>query len=207
VADYSDIVFQFNCDSDTTGVSPTRGSGTITIDGGILLNTTDKIEGTGCLDQNNAGNNNFKFDISGNFDYTNSRIGFWFNPQEDLTNTGWVISTTANTSNGFQSRPYNDGGGRLSLSYLGANSASNSLFGESVGTWYYIEISFSDTEAKMYIDGSLYQTTSAGANSFTDTSIIFGALDGNALDALYDEIRISNNKDRDLYAIRNTVIS
>jgi hypothetical protein len=205
---YDDIVFQFNCDTATDGATPEIGSGVIDqISGGFIINTADQIQGDGCLDSNNDGYNKFSLDISNNFDYENSRIGFWINPQETIASGGYIIFTEGNTNNGFFSRPYNDGGGRISLKYLGGTASGTDVIGESVGTWYYIEISFSETEAKMYFDGSLVQTATAGANSFTDTLIYFGAVDGTAFDFLIDEIRISNNKDRDLYAIRNTVIS
>lgn len=200
-ADYSDIIFYDNCDSATNGHSPQKGTGTVTNTGGILLNTSDQAAGTGCWDQNNDGSDNMNFPVASNFDYTNSRIGFYWNPQEALTNAGFIIFTSPSlVSNGFKIQS-DTGNERFTIEYAG-NGTNNLGSAVSIGAWYFIELKFSDTTMELFIDGVSIDTRTR-SNAFTDTAIHFGTYSGNALDSLWDQVIISNDNTRDLYAIRD----
>lgn len=194
-ADYSDILFYSNCDSNTSGQTPQKGSGTIEIDAGILLNTSDEVAGTGCLDQNNDGWDSFYLTASGNFSYLNSRIGFYWNPQEELTNAGVIIYSFGNDFFIMVDTVHQN----IQGSFRG--TSENNIGSFSVGTWYFIELKFSGSSMEVFVDG-LSVSTITGSGTFNDTVIRFGAIDGNAFDQLWDQIIISNNNTRDLNAVK-----
>jgi hypothetical protein len=192
---YSDIIFYLNCDADSGNAQKAGGSATVTWDAGILLNETDEIVGTGCVDQNNDGSDDFDFEISGNVDFDSGRIGFWFNPQEALTNAGRIVTSIGNDFYVIA----NTANGNISVIYLGTTNDNNGSF--EVGTWTFLEFRFNGTECKAYQDGNLIATVN-GTGSVDDTVLSFMAQDANALDQLIDNIISSNNPDRDLYAVR-----
>jgi len=190
--DYSDILFYFNCDSDTTGTSPQKGSGTITIDANILLNTTDKIVGTGCLDQNNDGYDNWLWTATSNVDFASGRIGFYFNPQE--LNTGNCIHSVGDDL------IFRYTGGNQALTFLG--TTTNITTGMSIGNWYFLEFKTVGTTCTMYVDG-VSKGSATGTGSVNDTVMYMGATDGNAWDQLWDQVITTNDPDRDLNAVKS----
>ncbi len=199
------VTFFLSCDS-KSDAEKANGSATVNWDASISINTVDKVVGTGCADQNNAGYHDFDFVILNNFDYTNSRIGFWFRLEEATTNAGTIVwtNTAWNAPNGFRIEA-SASGNTFNVYYLG-NSTQPS-HGMIVGTWYYLELEFTASELNLYRDGTLFATRTSGGNSFTDTSISFGASDGNALDQLWDNIARVNDHTISLYEYRNEVYS
>lgn len=194
---YSDITWEHNCDA-LGDAQIAVGSATVTYDAGILLNESDQTQGTGCFDSNDDDYDEIKFNQSGNFSYTNSRIGFHFNPQE--LSTGRMIEMTGDLSITFTSGTY------VYASYRGSGNQLIDL-GVSTSTWYYIELEFNNTVMTVYVN-DVEKGNATGSDAWTSTTITFFAPPGRtAWDYLLDRMRISNDHTRDLYAIKDINIS
>lgn len=208
--DYFDILFYWNCDSVTTGISPQKGVGTITIGASWSLNTG--VVGNSA-DINNTGNSGGRISISTatalpNIDVSQGRIGFYFHPFE-----------TGSASDGD---PFYGAGATTSPFMYFQNSVGNYVWKYkdeevnvggvfSADTTYFVELAWDSDEAELgvpcriIIDGSTAgscPTGSTGADP-APTSLRFGGLDGNATDAWYDQIIISNDPTRNLYLLRD----
>jgi hypothetical protein len=194
---FEDIIFYAN--ADTLGTTPQKGTGPMTIDAAITVDTSTPVVGAGSWDNNNGGYDNITIPAA-NIDWDNARIGFYWRPNEN--SFGHIIrATDADTDFGLV---YYD---ETTFQYRYKDEVSLVDHGISVfdgSQAYFIEIVFTGTTAQIIIDGVTADTMSGASGTIT-SDLHLGASNGNQFDAVYDQIMISNDIDRDLYAIRNTV--
>lgn len=197
--DYSDITFYHNTEA-LGDATKSAGSGTVTYNAGILLETTLPIVGSGSWDNNNDGWDNTVFSLASNLDMTNGRIGFYtrFNEMAsgaicwaDVTND--FIVKYSSTEN-------------LSVTWRGKTTGLLIALGLtlSTGVDYFWEFKFDGDTVTIYLDGNLKGTQTSTTQAITSSTMNNFSLDGNAWDMFQDQIICSSDKDRDIYAIRNT---
>lgn len=211
---YSDIKVYFDCESDSTPQTPSKGgtnsvtiSSPWTVDTGMIGNAL-----------NNA-NDGFEqitiatYTASGGtqIDWQNGRVGFYFMPLESGSSTG---------SDGNPVWATNTAGGKwffdkvLSNSpifYYGDVSTSVSATSLTAGSTTYIEIAWDydssslGAPCKIYKDGVLAATCGSFSSATVPvaTTMKFSGFDGNQWWSKYDQILISSDPSRDLYSIRD----
>jgi len=212
IAHYADITFYDAMDSSTTGRAPTKGSGTLTISGDTIvpgppLNSSS----TACLyGTTNAGFKRVGVTASGNLNYSAGRAGFYFvwdtATNDSSTAFGWLPS--GDTTPRFAFRKSNSGNS-WAFKYEDV-SVSLAL---TAGTTYYVEVEWDDSKAHGFCaglrtDGGTF-TTSNSCTTGPPSNTTFGLLgdsilnSGHSLNGRMDEVIISSDSQRDLYAIRN----
>lgn len=198
---YPDVIFYHNCDA-LGNAQKAGGSATITYTAGwslATLNGETPILGPDSWDQNDDGYDRAYIETAGNIPFSGGRIGFYIQPRELAT--GRAVAThsgigTATTSFVL----YNAGDSRLYFLFMG--QTDNPDVGLSVGVTAFVEVKFVGNDATLYVDGEEVVTLN-GSGTPSEGYLAFGAVDGNAWDALYDQVICTNDPDRSLYAIRN----
>lgn len=200
------VTFFLSCDS-KSDAEKANGSATVSWGSALLIDTTNEVVGNGCVDQNNDDYNNLYYEVNNNFDYTNSRIGFWVRLKSYSSETGKLIATTGTykAPNGFNLY-FRDNSSTITCYYLNGNASEYSVT-LSLDTWYYFELAFSATSFDLYIDGSKVLTCTAGDGDFTDTDIHHMSIDGYVVDHLQDNIVIVNDNTINLYEHRYETFS
>jgi hypothetical protein len=211
---YSDVKVYFNCDADTTPQTPSKGntnsvtvSSPWTVDAGMTGNSL-----------NNA-NDGFEqitistYSASGGtqIDWANGRVGFYFMPLESGSSSAsdgnpvWAVSTTGGKwffDKVSSSNP---------IFYYGDASATVSATSLTSGSTTYIEIAWDydsstlGAPCKVYKNGVLAATCGALSSATVPaaTTMKFSGFDANQWWAKYDQILISSDPTRDLYAVRD----
>jgi hypothetical protein len=209
--DTSDVPFYWNMDSATSGISPQKGFGTITI-GASWTSVTGSV--SNAVDNNNAGNAAGRITISTwtvgtsfNIDMSKGRVGFYFFPRE--------------TGAGADGDPIYGNGATSGAVWYWQNSAGTNQwkykdksinFTLTANTTQFVELAWDSAEAtlgrpcEVFVDGiSAGQcTTGSSGGDPAASSIRLGGIDGNGYSAWYDQMMISTNPVKDLYALRNT---
>ena len=217
-ASYPDILFFHSFETSTTCASCTAdkaaGSGTMTCGDGVTIDSGFAAVGSNSLDNNSAWNGaTVPLSSEDNATIkTSGRVGFWM-----------YITTAANSHVVFLAEY--DANNYLKVELLGSNmyiSVSGGGTGAtyecgtavSAATWYFVEVRWDKGGAGndyiMYVSTEISQDTT-GVGSEIATGIWAGTtgtigwndLEGNGGDTHIDNVMISNDKDRDLYALRN----
>lgn len=198
--DYSDIIFYHDADSLNAGgtneANKAGGDATVTFDANLLLDTSNKVVGTGCWDQNNYSYAGIKFDTSGNIDFTDGRLGFYFRPIEDAS--GNIVRT----KDGSDFRVYYYDTNEIAVVWGNGNSAERMNFTRTLSVWYFLEFKFDGNNLSFYLDGNFVETETQTSPTLDDPTVEFFSHDSPAWDSNIDQVIISNDKDRDLYAVR-----
>lgn len=201
-----DVLFYWGMDSAALNQSPQKGAvNSITIDAaGFTLQSPAQV-GDGLKD-NNIGNKAVRISTTSNLDFSKGRMGFYFHFNEIASGTPmWATLNTApyfifrwNTGTQFQWR-YKD------------KTTTYSSFVS--GSTYFIELAWDSAETtlgapcRIYVNGVNVSSCSGGSTG-SDPSVGSGTFklsgfDGNTTDGWYDQLLISNDPTRDLYAIRD----
>lgn len=201
----SDILFYANADSKTTGQSPQKGTGTITI--GTSVSSATAIVSNG-WDNNNAGNTAGRISISttSNIDMSQGRAGFYMYPRESgapAQGAPFYVSGATSTPKLY----WQNVSGSNTFSYKDKQIG----FTYTTNTWQFIEFAWDSSEThlgrpcEVFIDGvsaGQCPTGSAGADP-SGSSVRLGGVDANALSMIYDQVLISTDSTRNLYLVRN----
>jgi hypothetical protein len=193
---YADIVFYAN--ADTASTTPQKGTGPMSLSAGILLETTDPILGAGSWDNNNDGWDSITIPAA-NINWGDVRIGFYFRPFENAA--GRVLS--AETSEPLFNLKYYSAT-QMSFTYKDQSTQVShglSTFDGSVVS--YIEVVLTGTTAELFIDGVSKGTLTGAGGTAPSGYLMIGATDGNQWDAHYDQVIISDDTERDIYAVRD----
>ena len=209
--DTSDVPFYWNCDTATSGQSPQKGAGTITI--GAAYTSTTAVVGNG-VDNNNTGNSGGRITIStssaglNNIDMSKGRVGMWVYPRE--------TSTAADGDPFYVDQA--TGTGQAKLYWTNINGTNywdykdkSITFTPTVNTWQFIELAWDSSEAtlgrpcEVFINGISVSQCSAGSTGSvpSGTSFRLGGIDGNSYSMIYDQVIVSTNPVKDLYSLRN----
>jgi len=211
VVSYADITFYDNMDSTTTGRAPTKGSGTWTTTANFVVSNPLVITSTNSNYCNTeAGFRYTRIPQSGNLNYSVGRAGFYLS---------WDTTNFDDVAIGFINSP--DTGAKFRVRKTASASTWEFLYsdvavstgGLTSGSTNYIEVAWDINEAHGYcaeirINGGNYKTVSgcsAGAPTGTNFGYLGDVSGNNAKSILgrVDEVIISSDSQRDLYAIRN----
>jgi hypothetical protein len=188
-----EIIFYFNCDSVTSGQTPTKGSGVVTIGTGLTAVTGQVGNGI----QRSATGGTVSFPASGNIVASAGTIGFWlYNP---TFGTGYRMfsDTTAQFKLGTQS----------SQELIFIYNTTTTLYTSALATsaWTYIEVAWNDASDKVAyrVNGSSWSTKTNTDSAPSLTTIYFLA-ETLTVGTIVDQIMISNVYQKDLYSVRNS---
>lgn len=198
-----DIIFYSNCDSVTSGQSPQKGSGTITI-GGSYTSSPGQI-GNG-WDNNNSGNTSGRitFQTSGNLNPAEGSVAFWmFVAESGAGSDGEIFYLTTTTP----FLRFTNVGGTYSFNYKDVT-----LTDFSVPTgWRHVTLRWDSDEDKLgaslevLVDGVSVGTASGSTGlDPSSSSGKIGSADGNGHDMIIDHFTVSSSPTIDLYALRFT---
>ena len=212
VVTYPDITFYDKMDSSTTGRAPTKGSGTLTITSNIVPAAALSSSSTASLYGNlNAAFKHIAGQVSGNMDLSVGRAGFYFEWDTATNNAstafGWVPSGDASPRFAFRK---GNSGSTWSFKYEDV-SIDKTL---TAGTTYYVEVAWDHSKTHGYcagarIDGGTMTTSNSCTASVPTMTSSFGLMgdatlaSGTSLNGKMDEVIISSDSTRDLYAIRD----
>jgi len=198
------ITFYFNCDDNTTGQSPTIGSGTVTI-GASVLETSGQVGNA--LDQNNAdfADGSFRFAPSGNISADVGTIGFWCYLNAAPAG-GLVLYSIYDDVQDFAIQFTSLGAYPLTFYYQ--NTSIEIVNGDTTGEWQYIEITWSTTDNLIGYrrNGGSWSTVemTAAAPTFGATIQLMGSSGYDyTTDMLIDQFLVSDEFEADLYSVRN----
>jgi hypothetical protein len=194
-ASYADITFYHNCD--TLGTTPTKGSGSLTFTAGILSNTTTPIVGSGSWDTNNDGYETVTIPSSSNIDWNDARIGFYFRPFEN--DAGRVLYSS--TLPGVVIYRYDATQYRIQYKDIDFFWTHGMTVDGSVS--YFFELVLTGTGVQLFVNGSSVGSAT-GATGTVTGDLVFGRDDTDVIDMHIDQVIISNDTSRDIYALRNT---
>ena len=204
---YSDITFYHNCDA-LGDATKSVGSATVSYGGSILLETTSPIVGTGSWDNNNAVSNRIHIAVADNINTGGDfRIGMYIVFKEHQQTETHNLVNGSSTYYPMLNPEW--GSSNYHRMYLYGTTAHSAKTAPTLDTAYFWEYAYDSTAntAYVYVDGVLYQQLSGGANAWSDDTFVTFRLgaesSGSITDQWYDQIIISNDKDRDIYAIRN----
>ena len=209
---YPDITFYDKMDSSTTGRAPTKGAGTFTVSSNIVPAAALSSSSTASLYGNVLGFKHMVTTAAANINLSAGRAGFYFewDTATNLTTTALGWNPSADPSPRFR---FGKGtsGNTWSFKYEDV-TVSQSL---TAGTTYYVEFAWDHSKANGFcaeirVDGGTFATSntcSASVPSFTPNALsLMGDADlvsATSLNGKMDEVIISSDSTRDLYAIRN----
>jgi len=194
--DYSDIIFYHDCD-DKDDANKANGSATVTWGAGTSVDTTNQIVGSGCIDTNNSTTAATSIASSGNIDLTTfvGRVGFYAK-SVSTSETGMIFDC------GFSmSYPRELTSTNFAMRHR-TTSTTNIAHDINISEWNFFEVKMDGTTGTLYVNG-VSKGTSTGSASISENITLFRNDSGTVIDCLFDQLIISNDKDRDLYAIRN----
>lgn len=209
-ANTSDITFYWNMDSVTTGISPQKGSGTITI--GSAYTLTSGVVGTGGTNNNNtssATNTRISFSTTTNIDMSKGRVGFYYCQMETgAGEDGDIIYGNGTTASNPKFYLQNING---TNTFFYKDKSINIFNALTVGTTYFLEVAWDSVETtlgapcKAWVDGAVEGTCTAGSTGVdpAPTSIRMGGIDANTNWCLHDQLIISSDPLRNINTIKN----
>lgn len=198
-ADDSEILFYFNCNSATTGQSPTKGSGTVAITSGISA-VAGPVGNALAIGGNYR---SISFPPSGNFNPALGTIGLYINYTTNVAN-GIILDYDANGDT--SPRWYLGGTGTGTDFTLGYKSGWTTV-GLSAAL-HFLEFAWDGTLNKFSwrLDGATWteDTGLTGGNpSITDVCVGCDR-EGYLTGLTVDQIIVSSIYQKDLYAVRST---
>lgn len=199
----SDVPFYHNCNSITSGAAPTKGSGTVTIGASYTSVAAQVSNG---WQNNNAGNagGRITFDQA-NLQMSEGRIGFWIKPAESGSGADGEIFYVQTAAPKLQVTNVT---GTYSASYKDISIGTFS--GLSSGVWAFLEMAWDSdgdklgSHLKIFIDG--VQNGTASGSTGADPTLAggkIGSADGNGHSSIVDQVMVSTNPVKDLYALRS----
>jgi hypothetical protein len=222
--DYSDITFFWTCETNDLGANDYSAGDTTGGYNGNTAITTDavKIGSKGLSAGSGDGTHNVIFVVSSGDLYGGNplqcRVGFWLYPTgngsqylkpfsfgDALYGTDFGALTIQEDGGNYGLKvDWNDADGDETISIW--NQTNGNLFNGTYNTWYFIEIIYDNGTVTMIRDGDTGDTAVA---TFTDMdSVDFATLrfatHWFGTEVMYmDNIMISSDITRDLYALRN----
>ena len=212
-AGYSDVIFYWNADSTTAQKS--SGDTSATAQAGATIDTTTYHNGTGSVAIDGA-YRRFDFTLNNDdiADMETGRVGIW--AYVSATTMNWAfLNFRYDNSNYIRLSTF--GTSRIYFDYVAGGSGptytgtGNSSFPSN--EWFFLEFAWNKGGAgndfQIFINGSLVasdDTTSGTWSKGAGGTFSIGDYDGNAsaINSYYiDQVIISNDPTRDLYALRN----
>ena len=211
--DYSDIIFYWGCNSTTpdksAGDTLAAGGG-----GGEAIDTGLYFAGTGSVDSPSSyARYDFTLNNDDLIDVDAGRIGFAIYVDTLTANKG-VFKASYDANNYISVLMWSSN--RLIVNYVAGGSGTQYLATSTltiVGGWHFFEMRFNKgdagNEVEVYWDGNATPVATDNTASGTWTkgasgTLSIGDIEGNSGDFHIDQVMISNDPDRDLYALRNT---
>lgn len=206
---YSDIVFSWTAESTTFGEDDySAGDSTPTATGsGLGINSTAAIVGSNGIYIPTSGSRYYSFSVSSNdIAPAAGRIGFWYTNTNTTTMTPiyWMLTTADRADlriiDDELSFSWRDG----NVSRTGCTTTTNAF---PYGT-HFIEIAYDTDYREIFVDGSSVLECATAISLQSPTTIHFGDYDAtsDAAEKYMDHIRISNDKTRNLYLLRNLIV-
>jgi len=201
--DYSDITFFWRAESATfgTGDYPTDYSG-YSVDGDAVSYVTGQVGNA--LRTNGWGQSVLEMTET-LWPASEYRAGFWFRTNSIVTEEYYHISGSSGSSlnikiaNTDELRLFLwDGSDSIELITTSADLAAD--------TWYFVEISFSGTTYEIFVNSTARGSVSS-TRTFVQPSTFSIGVTGYAHQVFIDNLMISDDSDRDLYALRNLTVS
>ena len=204
--DYSDVVFFWTAESTTFGEDDySAGDNTPTATGsGLAINSTAGIIGTNGIFTSTSGSRYYSLSVSSNDILPSSgRMGFWLN-NPNTTKVTPVYFQIDSSNKGQLDIENND----VSVYWRYQNSTEGTCASNSdvISTGeHFIEFAWSNGYREVFVDGASVLNCSTTTTEQSFTEIRFGDYDASAdTSAEYmDNIIISDDKTRNLYALRN----
>jgi len=213
--DYSDITFW--CGFEGTWSSPTytmgdddysAGDTTGTANSDAVVNTDAALVGTYGLDSP-SGYDKITFDVSSNdiVSGTSGRVGCKIRINTWEAVVYFIMAKDATNNRNFFVETY--GTDELLFAWDGSGVATTTDANLSTGTIYFIEISYDTTadEYELFVDGVSKATGSLARDAFSPEYFYTGNNSGTNGDIHVDNYMVSNDKDRDLNALKNLTSS
>lgn len=215
VAGYPDVIFYWSCDSTTANKS--AGDTSASAQAGATISTSRYQQGTGSVAVDGA-YRRFEFTLNNDdlADMETGRIGMWVYVDSTITGGSNFIRLYYDSNNYV--RLYMFSTNRIYFDYMAGGSGpqyvgtSNNAFAND--EWVFVEFAWNKGGAgndfQIFVNGSSVSSddTVSGTWSKGASGVLsIGDDDGNASAANnynIDNIIISNDPTRDLYAIRNT---
>lgn len=206
-ASYPDIIFYWDCDSDT---AVTTGDNSAVRSGGAVIDVALKKIGTGSLDCPNA-QDYASFDWSAAvLPLDSGRIGFYVYFNTRVTNTQ-LFYAVADANNGIYGKLSSAVTDELAYSYESNNTGSvyaSTAANLADTTWYFIEFAWDRATdyRRMFIDGNPHDSSAADLGTgwtANPATVVFGNNSANLPDFHMDQIIISNDYTRDLNALKD----
>jgi hypothetical protein len=195
---YSDITYYHNMDA-KGDAAKSAGSATVTWGANSAIDTTDKAVGTGASYDETTNEVGWSIVATTNIaDWTSCRIGMYL-IRKASWDYGEMVILYSGGGDKFRVRDY--GGSSIELRYRGTSSSGIDI-GISTGTPIFVEFKLDGTTCTVYADGVSKGSVTGTDAASTDTDLL---MKGHATygKIRYDQLIISNDKNRDLNAIKN----
>jgi len=211
----ADITYYWAMDSATSGQSPQKGSGTITI--GASWVSTTAVVGTNALYNSNTGNSGGKITVSStSWNFTAGRWGAYMILREStgassIGDPFWIQGDTGTVATSKFILTV-DSIGEWLLNYSNANQLNLGTNLLTQNTTAFIEVAWDYTGAtlgapcKVFKDGILQGTCSGTPNAGAPAggTVQLGGQNANATALVMDQFIYSTDPNRDLNALKNT---
>lgn len=207
--DYSDIVFFWTAESTTFSADDySGGDNTPTaIGSGLEINSDAGYIGTNGVYVPTSGGRVYSFDVDGNdIVPTSGRLGFWYYSNDLSSTTTPIYWSIADASTRMQ---FQISGNDISFywrdSGAGRTACTSNTDVVAGSTWQFIELAWDVNYREAFVDGESVLECTTTTSSQSPTRFFIGDEDStsDAEPKHLDNIMVSNDKTRDLYALRN----
>lgn len=211
-AGYSDVIFYWACDSTTADKSAGDTSAAQQVDAAIDTTSGNYQVGTGACDfPTSYSRYDFTLNQDDLIDVDAGRIGMWV--RVDSGGNDSIFYVTYGAGNVLAVQTF--GTNRLYLHYVAGSTGPNGVgTGDnafSYGTWFFLEFSWNKGGAgndfELFVNGTSVATNDDATGTWsksTSGTLSAGSYHGNGMDVHIDQVIISNDPTRDLYALRET---
>ena len=193
----SDIIFYFNCDSATSGQTPQKGSGTVTINANFSASTGQ----VGNALVTSSGWSRIQIPTSGNIDLGCGTIGFYWSA--DAVGMTSLMNVTGDTAPRFVLAMIS----ATNMRWKYAGSYQDVMSNTAAETVYFIEVAwdYDNTRMAFRVDGGDWtEITNVTGNEPTGNTLSFGHYNGiYHTNGAWDQLLISSVYKKDLYSVRN----
>lgn len=208
---YPDVIFYWSCDSTTAEKS--SGDTTATSEVSAAIDTSTYQVGTGSC---SFGGSYSRFDFTLNnddlADMETGRVGMWVRVTTNGSNSS--IFRASYDANNYIKLAFFNTDYRVMMDYYAGGSGmqyeDTAAGAFALNTWFFLEYSWNKGAAGndfyMYINGTQVATLDASSGTWAKSAagtLTFGDIEGNGAVFRVDNIIISNDPTRDLYALRN----
>lgn len=193
------IVFYLNCDSKTANQSPQKGTGSILYldDSHWSLVTGAVSDAVAC----STGYYSFHIPVSDNLNLAIGTIGFFWRASTITAYAAVMYITAPSTSPAWAI--WTNGATEIEFDYKDGSQ----WYTIAADTTYFIEFAWDGTLNKQSYrvnGGSWTEATGLGGSNPTGSTVYVGYYDGNASNAWWDQIMISDQYQKDLYSVRTS---